>query len=154
MEVFSVNVESVLHSDAERVTRIFVGACEVAHIDEPSEVGVINSGHNFLNAFGVLAEESVVFYHGADIFGCGVFGDSAASFNDRGQSVVESSGALVFGEESESCVVAHTGCADNFGEVDLMFNAFDFSVEVAVGSVDKVCADGKIGDLESCLVAC
>ena len=141
MKVLGVNVLCVFCDSADRLVRRVIGAGEVAHVNEQTEVRVCNSRDELFDPVTVLRKIAVVLDHCRYAFLCGVFGHFAAALDERGQSLIEAAVCALRRVEAACRVVAHTRRAEYLSYIDLSEQALALLVERAV---EKLRADGVV----------
>jgi hypothetical protein len=64
MKVFRMNVKRVGEHTPNRRDIVFVGAAEIADVNESAEIIIADFSDNPLHSLALLAEKSVIFGHG------------------------------------------------------------------------------------------
>lgn len=117
--------------------RIGVDAKEVADIDKPSVVLVIDGAYQCLNALGGLENIAVVFGAGADSSRLGILGNTANGGGHNADGILPGEGA-VLGERIAN-IVAHDPGAKRLGDIDAAAQPIDLGVLI-LG--EQICTDG------------
>jgi hypothetical protein len=131
MEILCMGVEGVGHETAHRGGGIIVGAEKIPHVNQQAEIRVVDGRHQLLDPHAVLAEESVIFDHGADSFFGGVAGHLAAAFSQAGQGGVKALGTNMIVRPSGRGIVTHAGNTEDLGDIDFVLYPFDLGLQVA-----------------------
>ena len=167
---------------ADRLVRRVVGAGEVAHVNEQTEVRVCNSRDELFDPVTVLRKKAVVLNHSRDALLCGIFGHSAAALNEGGQSLlkpaVSAKGRIIaamFGSDANwgrvLCAIGYSGADVDVNKIDVWFKSdkgsilvcengagVDFSEEKAKEILSEneidILVDLKSGDASSTAWGC
>ena len=118
---------------------VFVCAAEVAYIKQNTEIVVCNARYDFFDSFTVLTEKAVVFNACNNAFFFCIFRNSFASVNKDRKYLLKACVIFYFFGYTPCGIMSHTSCAENFSNVNLAADSFNFCVKIIV--FEQICGN-------------